>query len=184
MGDDEHGARREVVARPQGEEFGAQVLGGEDVERGERFVHEQGVGFDDERAGEADALAHAAGELFGVGGFEAVETDEVDGALGAVASFGGGHVAGFEAELDVLADGEPRQQRERLEDHRDTGVRGDDGLVPIDRAAAGRGDEAGQAAQQRGLARAGLAEQRDDLAVVELEADVVEHHERRRRRGS
>ena len=70
------------------EELGAQVLGGEDVERGERFVHEQGVGFDDERAGEADALAHPAGELLGVGGLEAVEADEVDGALGAVASFG------------------------------------------------------------------------------------------------
>ena len=88
VGDDEHRPGREVVACPQREQLGAQVLGGEHVERGERFVHEQRVGFDDERAGEADALAHAAGELLGVGGLEAVEADEVDRALGAVAAFG------------------------------------------------------------------------------------------------
>ena len=178
MGDDQHRAGREVVAGPQGEELGAQVLGGEDVEGGERFVHEQRVGFDDERAGEADALAHAAGELFGVGGFEAVEADEVDRAFGSVAPFVGGDVAGFEAELDVLADGEPGQQREGLEHHRDAGVRGDDRRVLVERAAAGGGDESGEAAQQGRLAGAGLAQQRDDLAFVELEADVVEHGER------
>ena len=179
VGDDEHRACGEVVARPEGEELGAEVLGGEDVERGERFVHEQRVGFDDERACEADALAHAAGELFGVGGFETVEADEVDGAFGAVAALGGRDVAGFETELDVLADGEPRQQREGLEHHRDAGVRGDDGCVLVDGATTCRRDETGEATQQGGLAGAGLAEEGDDLAVVELEVDVVEHRERR-----
>ena len=57
----------------------AQGLGGQDVERRERLVHEQDVGVHDQRAREADALAHAAGELARVGGLEAVEADEVDG---------------------------------------------------------------------------------------------------------
>ena len=147
VGDDEHGAGGEVVACPEREELGAEVFGGEHVERGERFVHEEGVGFDDEGAGEADALAHAAGELFGVGGLEAVEADEVDGVFGAVAAFGGGHVAGFEAELDVLADGEPRQQREGLEHHRDAGVGGGDAARPC--RARGRSVGAMRPARQR-----------------------------------
>ena len=109
---------------PQREELGAEVLGSEDVERGERLVHEEGVGLDDERAGEADALPHPAGELLGICRLETVEADEIDGAFRPVAPFGGRHVAGFEAELDILANGEPRQQREGLEHHRDPGVRG------------------------------------------------------------
>ena len=39
-------------------------------------------------------------------------------------------------------------------------------------------DEPGDAAQQGALAGAGLAEQRHDLAFVELEVDAVEHDER------
>ena len=82
VGDDEHRLGGEVGAAPQLEELAAEVLGGEDVEGGERLVHEERVGFDDERAGEADALAHAARELLGVRGLEAVEADEVDDPFG------------------------------------------------------------------------------------------------------
>ena len=53
---------------PQVHQLGAQVLRGQHVEGAERLVHQQGVGFDDQRAGEPDPLAHAAGEFLGVGG--------------------------------------------------------------------------------------------------------------------
>ena len=91
VGDDQDRLGGELAARPQLEQLAAEVLGGEDVERAERLVHEQDVRLDDQRAGEAHALAHAAGELLGVGGLEAVEADQVDraerapGALGAPA---------------------------------------------------------------------------------------------------
>ena len=126
-----------------------------------------------------DALAHATGELFRVGGFETVEADEVDRPFGAVAPFCGRNVVRLEAELDVLAHGQPRQQRERLEHHREPRVRGDDGRVAVQRATTRWRDQAGKATQQRRLARAGLAQERDDLAVAQLEADVVEHAQRR-----
>ena len=51
-----------------------------------------------------------------------------------------------------------------------------------DRAGDGR-DQPGDAAQQGGLAGAGLAEQRDDLALAEGEADAVEHGQGVARRG-
>ena len=40
--------------------------------------------------------------------------------------------------------------------------------------AAGRGDEAGEAAQQGGLAAAGLAEQGEDLTGSHVEVDAFE----------
>ena len=63
---------------PEVEQVGAQGLGGQHVEGRERLVHQQDLGLHDEGAGKADALAHAAGKLLGIGGFEAVEADGVD----------------------------------------------------------------------------------------------------------
>ena len=51
------------VARPQRFELVVQAVAGHRVERAERLVHQQHVGVLGERAGERDALAHAAREL-------------------------------------------------------------------------------------------------------------------------
>ncbi len=75
VGDDEDGLGGDGLFLPELEEFGAEVLGGENVEGAEGLVHEENFGLDHESAGEADALAHAAGELLGVGGLKAVEAD-------------------------------------------------------------------------------------------------------------
>ena len=69
---------RQLAVAPEVEKVGAQGFRREHVERRERLVHEQDVGMHDERAGEADALAHAAGEFARIGGFVAVEPDEID----------------------------------------------------------------------------------------------------------
>ena len=86
VGDDEDGLGGHGLVGPELEEFGAEVFGGEDVEGGEGLVHEEDFGLDDEGAGEADALAHAAGEFFGEGGLEAVEADGVEHAEAALAA--------------------------------------------------------------------------------------------------
>ena len=78
VGDDEDGLGGDLLAPPELEQFAAQVLGGEDIEGGERLVHEEDFGLDDEGAGKADALLHAAGEFLGIGGLEAIETDGVE----------------------------------------------------------------------------------------------------------
>ena len=53
-------------------------VAGHGVERAERLVHEQHVGVLRERAGERDALAHAAGELVGPLLREAGEVHELE----------------------------------------------------------------------------------------------------------
>src|SRR5580692_8980649 len=50
------------------ERIGAQGLGGQHVQRGEGFVHQQDGGLHDQRASQADPLAHAAGKLLRIGG--------------------------------------------------------------------------------------------------------------------
>ena len=62
-------------------ELGLQVLAGHLVERTERLVHQQQPRVLGERAGDRDALLHAAGELVGVAVDEVREADEL-GELG------------------------------------------------------------------------------------------------------
>ena len=61
VGDQKDGLGRNGLLLPQLEQFAAQVLCGEYVERGEGLVHEEYFRLDDESTGEADALAHTAG---------------------------------------------------------------------------------------------------------------------------
>lgn len=118
VGDDQDRLDRRAVSFPQLDKLAAQVLRGQHVERGEWLVHQQRVRLGDDRAGETDPLPHAAGQFLRVGGVEAVKADQVDRPERALGPLGIGDAACLKAELDVLPDGEPRQQREGLEDHR------------------------------------------------------------------
>jgi hypothetical protein len=60
VGDQEDGLGGHGLVGPQLEQFAAQVLGGQHVERGERLVHEEHLRLDDQGAGKADPLLHAA----------------------------------------------------------------------------------------------------------------------------
>ena len=83
----------------------------------------------------------------------------------------------LEAVADVLADGHVRVEGVGLEDHRDVAVpRREIGHVaPADRdRAAGHLLEPGDHAQQRRLPAAGGPDESDELAVRDLERDVVE----------
>lgn len=59
VGHDEDRLGGEIAARPQFQQFAAEILGGKYVQCAERLVHEQNVRFGDERPREADSLAHA-----------------------------------------------------------------------------------------------------------------------------
>ena len=106
-------------SHPEIEKIGAQRLGGQHVEGGERLVHQEKLGIDDERARKADALAHAARQLLRVGGFEAVEADQIDRRKRAAVRLALGHGHGAQAKLDVFEHRQPREQREALEHHGD-----------------------------------------------------------------
>ena len=79
-----------------------------------------------------------------------------------------------QTERDVVGDAEPGQQPRLLEHHADLGVRAGDDLAVEAHGAIGRPLEAGDQAQDRALAAAGAADQRDDLAGFDGEADAVE----------
>ncbi len=123
---------------------------------------------DDKPAREADALAHTAGKLFGIGGFESIKADEVYGLQGALAALLMRQALRFEAQFDIFEHRKPWKKREGLKDHGDAVRR------PDDRAAVNRdlafawGQKAGDDAEQRGFARAGPAEERHDLVVVQV----------------
>jgi hypothetical protein len=135
VGDDQDRLDRRAVPFPQLDELTAQVLRRQHVERGERLVHQQRVRLGDDGAGETDPLPHAAGQFLRVGGLEAVQADQVDRPERALGPLGIGDAAGLKAELDVLLDGEPRQQREGLEDHRHPGIGPGERAAPVGDAA-------------------------------------------------
>ena len=139
VGDDEDGLGGNGFLAPELKQFAAQVLGGEDVEGGEWLVHEEDFGLDDEGAGKADALLHAAGEFLGIGLLEAVEADGVEDFQAAFAALEGVDAAGFERSLDVFKDGEPGKKREALKDDGDVGSAVADGLAVPEDIAGQRG---------------------------------------------
>ena len=113
------GGDRHAALAPQVEKIGAQGLGGQHVECGERLVHQQHLGVDDQRAREPDTLAHAARQLLRIGALVAVEADQIDGSERTLVALGRRDALRLEAELDVLQHGQPGKEREGLEHHRD-----------------------------------------------------------------
>ena len=75
-------------------------------------------------------------------------------------------------EANIFVDRQPGQQRVILED--DAAIRtglGDFQIIQRDRAAVGP-DQSGDQRDQRGLARAGVADDGDELAFLDLQIDV------------
>src|SRR6267143_5241905 len=137
---DENRARGNFVTEPELEELAAKSLRGEDVQRGERLVHEEHFGLDDECARDTDTLLHAAGEFLGIGDFKTVEADGVNDAQGALAAVNRRHAPGLERSFDVFKNGQPREERETLKDDGDVERFALYRLaVPIDGASGRRG---------------------------------------------
>jgi hypothetical protein len=86
VGNQEDGLGGHGLVGPQLQQFTAQVLGGQHVEGAEGLVHEENFRFDNQGAGKADALLHAARQFFGIGSFKAVQADRVQHLHAAVAA--------------------------------------------------------------------------------------------------
>src|SRR6202020_883303 len=68
---------------------------------------------------QAAALAHAARQLLGVGGFKSVEADGVDRFQSALTGLIERYAIGAGPDLDIVEDVEPGKKREALKYHRD-----------------------------------------------------------------
>src|SRR6266511_3326399 len=146
------------------------------------------VGQDDrrivgERAGDRHPLLLAAGELLGPEAEPVAQPDAFQQGTGALVggvAGGAGEVAG---QLDVLGDGERRQQVEVLEDEAEAagaqarqaplGGAGDVQAVHLDDAGGGA-QHGAEHQQQGGLAAAGRAHEQHHLAGVDVQVDAAD----------
>ena len=131
----------------------------------------------DQRAGEAHALPHAAGELARIGRLETVESDQIDRREGALADLRARQILRLQAERDVLEHREPGKQREALKHHRDTARRPGQRLPEVAHLPGARLRKARDQAQQRRFARSGAAQQSHDLPLAQLEVHALEHQQ-------
>ena len=179
VGDEDHG-RGQLAAQP--DDLVLHVPADHRVEGGERFVEQQHLGTGGQRAGEPDALLHAARELIGAGRAEAGQADQLEELLGSGPPDLLVDALDLEAERHVVQQVPVRQQAEVLEDHahavpaqvqqlrlrrrRDVEVADADG-------AGGRLDEPGQATDERRLATARQPHHHERLAGLDVEVDVA-----------
>ena len=142
----------------------------ERVERAERLVEQQHLRLHGERAGETDALLHAAGNLrrplvLGMRHLHQLEIVHGPGVALGARFRAGEHLV--DREPHVVVDGEPGQQRVVLEHDRAVGA----GLIDLafleQDAAQGGSNEARHDVEQRGLAAAGMTDDRDVFAAID-----------------
>ncbi len=172
-----------------------QVLAQLGVEVGQRLVEQQQRRLDDQRAGQREALLLAAGELGGLPVDLGGELHGLQHALDALPDLllrrPVGALADLQREGDVVEHGHVRPDRVGLEHHAQAALvgrhvhvpavaRGEQDAVTDGDAAAVRLLQAGDGAQRRGLAAARGAEQGEQLALLDLEADVVDGEHRGR----
>jgi hypothetical protein len=151
------------------------------VEIGQGLVHQQQFGLDDDRAGEADALLLAAGELRRETLRERAETHAVERRGDLARDLILADAARPQPVGDVVEDRHMRKDGVVLEHHAEVATMR---RLGIDRAAADAHrpgilmQEAGDDAQQRGLAAARRSEQRQELALRQRQADAIEDGQR------
>ena len=145
----------------------------ERVERAERLVEQQHLGLDRERARDADALLHAAGDLVRIPVLGVRQPDEIQRIVGA--PFQVVLEDAFDGQIDISKAGQPGQQRVVLEHHAAVGPGAVDVLAGEQHRARGRLEQARDQVEQRALAAARVADQRDELALADGEVDAREN---------
>src|SRR6516162_6102429 len=167
----------EPAFAPEIEKVRPQSFRGEDVERRERFIHQQNIGVNDESACETDPLAHAARQLAWIGRLVAIQANQVDRGKGTLANLGLGKAERLQSELNIFQHGEPGKKREGLKHHRNARRRRNDRLAEIRDTSCGRACEPGDQAKQGRFARSRAAKKADDLPRRKLHVDVVENEQ-------
>src|SRR5579884_406923 len=163
---------------PRGEPDPLQVahhlVAGQRVEGAEGLVHQQQRRVVDQGAADRHALAHAPGQLPGVAALEAGQADAAEQLAGPADVRLAAEAAHVDRQQHVVLHRPPVEQRVALEDDAEVGEWTADGTAPDDDPAAGRGRQPGDEHEQGALAAAGRPDDRDELALAQREAHVVE----------
>ena len=147
------------------------------VEVRQRLVHEEHLRLAHDRAAHGDALTLATGERLRLAGQVLLEVEELGGLEHASGALFLADAGDLQGEAHVLGDRHVRVQRVVLEHHRDVAVlRRDVGDIAIaDQDVAGVDlFEAGEHAQRGGLSAAGGADENQELAIGDLEVELVD----------
>jgi hypothetical protein len=178
MGDEQDGRSR---APPEREQLVIEAVAGDLVKRAERLVHEEQLRLADQRPGDGDALALAAGKLVRqpVGQRGKVHQRHqlvaavVDGARQAAEPH-------LQRQADVVAHAAPGEQRRILEDEADTAPRADPmrRLAEHTDRAGKRRDQIGDDPEQGRLAASGRAEDDEQRAGLDREIETGDHGDR------
>src|SRR6266508_3254229 len=175
MGHEDHGLRR---ALPDAQEFRLHEAPGLSIERAERLIHQQDLRVEGERARNRGALAHAARKLRRIAVLEAGEPDQVDEGLRPPLALLARKSHAFQSVENIAAHRLPRKQREMLEHDAAIWPRRADRLALDQNPAGLRGEKAADEVEQRRLAAAGGAEQRDEFTPTHVERHVLEREHR------
>ena len=180
-----HHQRRDAGLLEDAAHFFGEAFAQFDVEAGERLVQQQQARLRRERARQGNALLLAAGQLVREFALHAAKADQFQHVLHAPATLLFVAVMTVQAEANVGFDVQVRKQREVLEHHADAALLGGDAhagavqQLAVEQDAAGmRLFEAGDGAQQGGLAAAGRTDQRAQFTWLQRE-----RHRLHRRRG-
>jgi hypothetical protein len=178
VGNEDDGLSEQLL-KPQ--EFVLHLVTDERVERRKGLIEKPDVGRDHERAGDADALLLATRELAREIGFTVFEADKPDHFPGARFAFLAGRTAHFKGKRHIGEHVAMRQQAEVLEHHPHLVTAKLDErlladlqkiLVIEDDLSGGRIIEAGEAADESGLAGTGKTHDDQDLALLNVEGNV------------
>src|SRR5262245_9035848 len=119
MGDEDD---RLLRAGPERQNFGLHAQARVDIESAERLVHEDQIGLDDPALGQRSAFPHPTAELIRVVAGEASKAGALNPNLGLFAGLASVKPPKRKAELDVVEDGFPGQERVLLEHVRSAAV--------------------------------------------------------------
>ncbi len=180
MGDEED---RLLHAALQVEQLVLHFTADQRIEGTEGFVHEEDVRVGRQGARQADALLHAAAELFRVGVLPSLEADQLQGLFGFLAPLFLADLLNLEAVFGVLSHGAVGEEGETLEDHAELGQAqlaqlflgelGDIDAIHLDRSV-GRFDQSVDAAQQGRLAAARQTHDDEEFSFLDLEGGLVD----------
>ena len=174
---DQHDGRAGLA--PDAKEFVAHQQPRLLIERRERLVEQQYGRLHDQRACDADALAHAAGQLRRIGISKTRQSHELKRVIDSLGDSRRSKALSAQAEGDIVPHGEPGEARILLKHDADA-VRHralDLGAVADNRAARRR-REARQNIEQGRLAAARRPNHREELAALDIEVDRAERVDR------
>ena len=171
-----HVYRRDAELLLQRGDLGAHLDAKLRIEIRQRLVHQEDLGIAHDGATHGNALSLSARELLGLAIEHGGQIEQLRRPLDLLGDFRLRHLAQRQAEADVLAHGHVRIERVALEHHGNVAITRRqiiDHAIPDEQFPICDLLETGDHPQGRGLAAAGRAHQHEELAVLNIDAEVL-----------